>query len=50
MWRSAELTKDYEEGEKSLQLRLEDETVSVGRVGEAAVLGSVLWAGVRPAE
>lgn len=29
MWRSAELTKDYKEGEKSLQLRLEDETVSV---------------------
>ncbi|XP_072808368.1 unconventional myosin-Vb-like isoform X1 [Vicugna pacos] len=27
VWRSAELTKDYKEGEKSLQLRLEDETV-----------------------
>ena len=50
VWRSAELTKDYEEGEKSLQLRLEDETVSVGRAGEAVVLGSALWAGVGPAE
>uniref|UniRef100_A0A8C9BM28 Unconventional myosin-Vb n=2 Tax=Phocoena sinus TaxID=42100 RepID=A0A8C9BM28_PHOSS len=27
VWRSAELTKDYKEGEKSLQLRLEDETI-----------------------
>ncbi|XDB63967.1 hypothetical protein ABFV05_017583 [Capra hircus] len=27
VWRSAELTKDYKEGDKSLQLRLEDETV-----------------------
>nr|XP_013012542.1 unconventional myosin-Vb [Cavia porcellus] len=26
VWRSAELTKDYKEGEKSLQLKLEDET------------------------
>ncbi|ELR63004.1 Myosin-Vb, partial [Bos mutus] len=26
VWRSAELTKDYKEGDKSLQLRLEDET------------------------
>lgn len=30
MWRSAELTKDYKEGDRSLQLRLEDETVSAG--------------------
>ncbi|XP_070635132.1 unconventional myosin-Vb isoform X1 [Bos indicus] len=27
VWRSAELTKDYKEGDKSLQLRLEDETI-----------------------
>ncbi|XP_006837551.1 PREDICTED: unconventional myosin-Vb [Chrysochloris asiatica] len=27
VWRSAELTKDYREGEKSLQLKLEDETI-----------------------
>ncbi|KAI4555093.1 hypothetical protein MJT46_015479 [Ovis ammon polii x Ovis aries] len=27
VWRSAELTKDYKEGDKSLQLRLEDETL-----------------------
>uniref|UniRef100_A0A8C6F3D0 Myosin motor domain-containing protein n=1 Tax=Monodon monoceros TaxID=40151 RepID=A0A8C6F3D0_MONMO len=27
VWRSAELTKDYKEGEKSLQLQLEDETI-----------------------
>ncbi|KAB0358486.1 hypothetical protein FD754_002642 [Muntiacus muntjak] len=27
VWRSAELTKDYQEGDKSLQLRLEDETI-----------------------
>uniref|UniRef100_I3MXL9 Unconventional myosin-Vb n=1 Tax=Ictidomys tridecemlineatus TaxID=43179 RepID=I3MXL9_ICTTR len=27
VWRSAELTKDYKEGEKSLQLKLEDETI-----------------------
>ncbi|MXQ79824.1 hypothetical protein E5288_WYG007073 [Bos mutus] len=34
VWRSAELTKDYKEGDKSLQLRLEDETVSIAqRVG-----------------
>lgn len=39
MWRSAELTKDYKEGDKSLQLRLEDETVSAGG-GAAAALGS----------
>lgn len=39
MWRSAELTKDYKEGDKSLQLRLEDETVSAGggRGGSAGV-------------
>lgn len=30
VWRSAELTKDYNEGDKSLQLRLEDDTVSAG--------------------
>lgn len=33
MWRSAELTKDYKEGDKSLQLRLEDDTVSPGHGG-----------------
>ncbi|XP_031221901.1 unconventional myosin-Vb isoform X3 [Mastomys coucha] len=27
VWRSAELTKDYNEGDKSLQLRLEDDTI-----------------------
>uniref|UniRef100_A0A8C9MC12 Myosin VB n=1 Tax=Panthera tigris altaica TaxID=74533 RepID=A0A8C9MC12_PANTA len=27
VWRSAELTKDYKEGDTSLQLRLEDETI-----------------------
>ncbi|KAM7320517.1 hypothetical protein ACRRTK_020960 [Alexandromys fortis] len=27
VWRSAELTKDYKEGDKSLQLRLEDDTI-----------------------
>ncbi|XP_012931424.1 unconventional myosin-Vb isoform X1 [Heterocephalus glaber] len=27
VWSSAELTKDYKEGEKSLQLKLEDETI-----------------------
>ncbi|XP_010585037.2 unconventional myosin-Vb [Loxodonta africana] len=27
VWRSAELTKDYKEGEKILQLKLEDETI-----------------------
>ncbi|XP_057645310.1 unconventional myosin-Vb isoform X2 [Chionomys nivalis] len=27
VWRSAELTKDYKDGDKSLQLRLEDDTV-----------------------
>ncbi|XP_007942045.2 unconventional myosin-Vb [Orycteropus afer afer] len=27
VWRSAELTKDYKEGEKNLQLRFEDETI-----------------------
>ncbi|XP_049637542.1 unconventional myosin-Vb [Suncus etruscus] len=27
VWRSAELTKDYQEGDKSLQLRLEDGTI-----------------------
>ncbi|XP_019577042.2 unconventional myosin-Vb isoform X2 [Rhinolophus sinicus] len=27
VWRSAELTKDYTEGDRSLQLRLEDETI-----------------------
>ncbi|XP_069885270.1 unconventional myosin-Vb isoform X3 [Dipodomys merriami] len=27
VWRSAELTKNYKEGEKSLQLKLEDETI-----------------------
>lgn len=31
VWCSAELTKDYKEGEKSLQLRLEDESVCAGR-------------------
>jgi hypothetical protein len=30
VWRSAELIKDFKEGEKSLQLKLEDETVSAG--------------------
>lgn len=30
MWRSAELTKDYKDGDESLQLRLEDDTVSAG--------------------
>uniref|UniRef100_A0A8C4L8B8 Unconventional myosin-Vb n=1 Tax=Equus asinus asinus TaxID=83772 RepID=A0A8C4L8B8_EQUAS len=33
VWRSAELTKDYKEGDKSLQLRLEDDTVSPGHGG-----------------
>lgn len=28
VWRSAEITKDYKEGDKSLHLKLEDETVS----------------------
>ncbi|XP_005076505.1 unconventional myosin-Vb isoform X5 [Mesocricetus auratus] len=27
VWRSAELTKDYKEGDKTLQLRLEDDTI-----------------------
>ncbi|XP_075824397.1 unconventional myosin-Vb isoform X3 [Microtus pennsylvanicus] len=27
VWRSAELTKDYKEGDKSLQLRLDDDTI-----------------------
>ncbi|XP_052011714.1 unconventional myosin-Vb [Apodemus sylvaticus] len=27
VWRSAELTKDYKDGDKSLQLRLEDDTI-----------------------
>ncbi|ELW69365.1 Myosin-Vb [Tupaia chinensis] len=27
VWRSAELTKDYKEGDRSLQLKLEDETI-----------------------
>lgn len=31
MWRPAELTRDYKEGDRSLQLRLEDDTVSAGR-------------------
>uniref|UniRef100_A0A8C4LBX5 Unconventional myosin-Vb n=1 Tax=Equus asinus asinus TaxID=83772 RepID=A0A8C4LBX5_EQUAS len=29
VWRSAELTKDYKEGDKSLQLRLEDDTYPI---------------------
>lgn len=28
VWRSAEIIKDYKEGDKSLHLKLEDETVS----------------------
>lgn len=28
VWKSAEIIKDYKEGDKSLQLKLEDETVS----------------------
>lgn len=55
MWRSAELTKDYKEGDKSLQLRLEDDTVSVGHEdGIARVhwtgLGGMWWACVSPAD
>ncbi|NXA74098.1 MYO5B protein, partial [Thryothorus ludovicianus] len=29
VWRSAEIIKDYKEGDKSLQLKLEDETLHV---------------------
>ncbi|XP_014816274.1 PREDICTED: unconventional myosin-Vb [Calidris pugnax] len=33
VWRSAEIIKDYKEGDKSLQLKLEDETIFVFKVG-----------------
>ncbi|KAL0613231.1 Unconventional myosin-Vb [Plecturocebus cupreus] len=37
VWRSAELTKDYKEGDKSLQLRLEDETMESRSVNQAGM-------------
>lgn len=44
VWRSAELTKDYKVGDPSLQLRLEDETVSAGRGRGSPGLGGRWWA------